>query len=369
MGYAGVRGGQEAIAAAERLVREARYGGSSPWLELGQITERLPLAVDRVTGEGGLWAPEIAARAIRQSQGDLLEAAQLLRAHRSTMPRLAYSEPVATREMRVSRRITPALREAPGGQLLGETRDYVPALLDLTPDDLARPAAEGDAPGRRSAAAGTAREDDARAQAPNAVPDVMEMLRDRGLLAPRSAQEDPEPFDITRAPARPGTPRSARLSAMARAETGSLTHLWYSVTRRPEHTMAPEIPVELRRGRLPVRVIHPFTSRPVTVAETEVTEARTVRGAGGPGEDPTRFDVGYGLCFGRNEAKALAMAGLDALVHRDPVTDRLEQKVLIHLDGPEASGFLEHLKLPHYVDFRSTMERLQAVRTTTGGVA
>jgi alpha-D-ribose 1-methylphosphonate 5-triphosphate synthase subunit PhnI len=88
-----------------------------------------------------------------------------------------------------------------------------------------------------------------------------------------------------------------------------------------------------------------------------------------PGEDATRLDVGYGLCFGDNEAKALAMAGLDLLVHRDPATDRLEQKVLIHLDGPEASGFLEHLKLPHYVDFRSTMERLQAVRVVAGGSA
>ena len=99
MGYAGVRGGQEAIVAAERLVQQARYGGSSPWLELDQITERLPLAVDRVMGEGGLWAPELAARAIRQSQGDLLEAAQLLRAHRSTLPRLGYSLPVSTDEL------------------------------------------------------------------------------------------------------------------------------------------------------------------------------------------------------------------------------------------------------------------------------
>ena len=83
-----------------------------------------------------------------------------------------------------------------------------------------------------------------------------------------------------------------------------------------------------------------------------------------PGEDATRFDIGYGLCFGDNEPKALAMAGLDLLVHRDPDTDGLEQNVLIRLDGPDSSGFLEHLKLPHYVDFRSTLERIQAVRAT-----
>jgi alpha-D-ribose 1-methylphosphonate 5-triphosphate synthase subunit PhnI len=370
MGYAGVRGGQEAIAAAERLVRAARYGGDSAWLELDQITERLPLAVDRVMGEGGLWAPEITARAIRQSQGDLLEAAQLLRAHRSTMPRLAYSEPVATAELRVTRRITPAFRNPPGGQLLGRTADYIPRLLDTAEEPGDGPAAPAsEAAGRTGAgAAPTASVGSGEAAGAAGDLDVMDFLRDAGLLAPRASARDDEPFDITRAPARPGTPRSARLSAMARAETGSLTHLWYSVTRRPEHTTAPEIPVELRRGRLPVRIRHPYTGKPVTVAETEVTEARTLRGAGVPGEDATRFDVGYGLCFGENEAKALAMAGLDLLVHRDPVTDRLEQKVLIHLDGPEASGFLEHLKLPHYVDFRSTMERLQAVRVTAGGV-
>ncbi|GHJ35616.1 carbon-phosphorus lyase complex subunit PhnI [Streptomyces sp. TS71-3] len=359
MGYAGVRGGQEAIAAAERLVRAARYGGRSAWLELDQITGGLPLAVDRVMGEGGLWAPEITARAIRQSQGDLLEAAQLLRAHRSTMPRLGYSLPVPMDEAGTTRRVSAAYRNPPGGQFLGATADYVPQILDLGDGDGADLAGDpGAAPAAPDPAGTTG--------AAGAPPGLLAELREAGLLAERPSRADAEPFDITRTPARPGAPRSGRLSAMARAETGSLVHLWYSVIRRPEH-VAPEIPVELRRRTLPVRVAHPYTGRPVTVARAEVTEARTVRGAGVPGEDPTRFDVGYGLCFGAVEAKALAMAGLDLLVHRAPEADRLEQKVLTHLDGPEASGFLEHLKLPHYVDFRSALERLRAVHTTAGG--
>ncbi|KIF72854.1 hypothetical protein QR77_00205 [Streptomyces sp. 150FB] len=403
MGYSGVRGGQEAIAAAERLVEEARYGGSSSWLELEQITERMPLAVDRVMGEGGLWAPELTARAIRQSQGDLLEAAQLLRAHRSTLPRLAYSTPVSTDELRVARRISPAFRNPPGGQILGRTLDYVARRLDLTPEPEGRARDEsvradrvsaeetgadgvgmdgGGADGAGADGAGRERPsgragattdtegpDVPRACGSGAIPvssGVVEALRDQGLLTGGPVPADPEPFDITRAPARPGTPRSARLSAMARAETGSLIHLWYASGRRPEHS-GPEIPLELRRGRLPVRVTHPCTGNPVTVAAAAVTETRTIRGAGLPEEDHTRFDVGYGLCFGDNEAKALAMAGLDLLVRRDPETDGLEQKVLIHLDGPESSGFLEHLKLPHYVDFRSTLERIQAVHATSGG--
>ncbi|MEU4657537.1 carbon-phosphorus lyase complex subunit PhnI [Streptomyces sp. NPDC023723] len=357
MGYSGVRGGQEAIAAAERLVRRDRFGGTSPWLELDQITGRLGLAVDRVMGEAGLWSAGLAARAIRQARGDVLEAAQLLRAHRSTLPRLAYSLPVATTVLRPVRRIAPAHRNPPGGQLLGHTTDYTPRVLDVTDD--APAAASAPAPGAgvpADAVHGVRTPDAATAQA-----DRHAGAMPPGLLADRRDPADPGPYDITRSPARPGTPRSARLTALARAETGSLTHLWYTVTRAPRHDQ-PEIPIELRRGRLPLRVAHPVTGGPVTVAEVRVTEARTVRPDPRPRPDGSRFDTGYGLCLGDNEAKALAMAGLDLLVHRDGATDRLEQKVLIALDGPEASGFLEHLKLPHYVDFRSTVDRVRAVR-------
>lgn len=347
MGYAGVSGGQEAILAAEDLVRRARYGGSSPWLELDQIIERMPLAVDRVMGEGGLWAPELAARAIRQSQGDVLEAAQLLRAHRSTLPRLGYSLPVGTDDLRVNRRIGSVFRDPPGGQVLGRSPDYVARTLDLTPEDEARSALSTTPAEPAAGVVGEGGSTSALA----------------GLIAERPDLSADEPFDITRVAARPGTPRSARLSMLARAETSSMAHLWYSTTARPE-LQGPEFPVELRRGRIPLRWSHPYTGKPVTVAEPQVTEVLTIRGASVPGEDATRFDTGYGLCFGDNETKALAMAGLDVLVHRDPETDGLEQQVLMHLDGPDSSGFLEHLKLPHYVDFRSTLERIQAVRTT-----
>nr|WTB33481.1 carbon-phosphorus lyase complex subunit PhnI [Streptomyces sp. NBC_00830] len=350
MGYAGVRGGQEAIVAAERLAHQARFGGRSRWLELDQITGHLPLAVDRVMGEGGLWAPELAARAVRQAQGDLLEAAQLLRAHRSTLPRLGYSLPVDTASLRPVRRIVPSHRNPTGGQILGTTADHTPRVLDLTPEGTAEDTAGRAVPARPSEAAPAAR------PAP-----FRDGLAAAGLLADRRDTADPEPYDITRAPARPGTPRSARLGAMARAETGSLTHLWYTASRSPRND-GPQIPLELRRGSLPLRVTHPHTGRPVTVTRARVTEARVVRPDDRPRPDGSRFDVGYGLCFGDNDPKALAMAALDLLVHRDAATDRLEQNVLIALDGPEASGFLEHLKLPHYVDFRSTMERVQAVR-------
>ncbi|MBI0384213.1 carbon-phosphorus lyase complex subunit PhnI, partial [Streptomyces albiflaviniger] len=94
------------------------------WLELDQLTERLNLAVDRAMGEAGLWAPKLAARAVRQAEGDPTEAAHLLRANRAALPRLAVSAPVATSELRVVRRISSAFRNPPGGQILGRTVDY-----------------------------------------------------------------------------------------------------------------------------------------------------------------------------------------------------------------------------------------------------
>ncbi|WP_214319796.1 carbon-phosphorus lyase complex subunit PhnI [Nonomuraea sediminis] len=352
MGYSGASGGHEAILAAEELVRRHRYGGDSARLGIDQITGRLRLAVDRVMGEGGLWAPDLAARALRQAEGDVQEAAQLIRAHRSTLPRLAYSEPVHADELRVVRRISPAFRNPPGDQLLGRTLDYVGRLLDLLPDD--QPPVPADpAPADPPPTDG---EHD-----PRRPPRLLGLLREMGMVVERRGEGDAEPYDITRQPIRPGVPRSARLTAMARAETGALVHLWYSHTFRPgRHNH--EFPGEVRHGRLPVRVRHPLTGEPVTVAEVRVTEVETIDDLDRPEEDRTMLDLGYGMCFGHNERKAIAMAGLDLLVHRDDGRTELEQEVLLTLDGIEAGGFLEHLKLPHYVDFRSVLDRKRAVR-------
>lgn len=368
MGYSGVRGGQEAIAAAERLVRRGRVEGGTPRLGVDQITERLRLGVDRVMGEGGLWAPDLAARAIRQSEGDVQEAAQLIRAHRSTLPRLAYSEPVHVDELRIVRRISSAFRNPPGNQILGRTLDYVGRLLDLMPDE-DQPAATPERPVHaHEAADGHGHSDEDRRP-----PRLINVLREMDLLVDRRRADDPEPYDITRVPARPGAPRSARLTAMARAETGALVHLWYAYTFDPPArdggtpSHGHEIPGEVRHGRLPVRVTHPLTGNPVQVADVRVTDVETLDDLNRPGEDRSRLDAGYGMCFGHNERKAIAMAGLDLMVHRDAGRTSLDQDVLVTLDGIESAGFLEHLKLPHYVDFRSTLDRKRALRERVSG--
>ncbi|RBQ19280.1 phosphonate metabolism protein PhnI [Spongiactinospora rosea] len=372
MGFSNARGGTEAILAAERLVRRSGEEAGSDRLGLAQLIERMGLAVDRVMGEGGLWSPELAARALRQAEGDVMEAAQLLRAHRSSIPRLAYSEVASTDELRVIRRISSAFRNPPGRQLLGRTTDYVGRLLDLMPEDAdeadeAPPArhnghGHGHGHGHEHVEDEPVTTEDQDLQHP---PRLIGLLREMDMVVERRTDgEDPEPFDITRAPARPGAPRSAVLAALARAETGALVNLWYAYTfSTVKH--GHEIPGEVRHGWLPVKVAHPVTGRPVTVTEIRVTEVETIDDLDRPEEDRSRLDLGYGLCFGHNERKAIAMAGLDLLVHRDGGRTELEQRVLITLDGIEACGFLEHLKLPHYVDFRSLLDRKRAVRGTS----
>src|SRR5215510_6138250 len=144
MGYTAVKGGLEAIEAAERLIDSLPTDPGESTLELRQLCHQLGAAVDKVIGEGGVYAPELAAQAIRQTEGDLFEAAFVLRAYRSTLPRLGYAEAVRGDQMRLQRRISSAFRDIPGGQLLGRTRDYTQRLLDLSPFRPADTGAGGD---------------------------------------------------------------------------------------------------------------------------------------------------------------------------------------------------------------------------------
>jgi alpha-D-ribose 1-methylphosphonate 5-triphosphate synthase subunit PhnI len=368
VGYAAARGGLEAILAAEELMRAKRDGGASPPLEVGQVTERLNLAVDRVMGEAGLWAPDLAARALRQAEGDVIEAAHLLRAYRSTRPRLTTGLVTDPDELEVLRRIVPAYRVPPGPQLLGRTLDYVGRLLDdgtpgpgHEPEQLPATAGANGAGANGAAANGPAHDPDGQ-EARRHPGRLLELLRSQGMIRDRRRDDDPEPYDVTRDPVRPGAPRSARLSVMARAETGALVNLWYRNILGPDGYIHEITLGEVRHGRLPVRVTHPVTGQPVRVGSVRVTEVEAIEDLDGPDEDRGLFDVGYGMCLGHNERKAIAMANLDIAVERDGGRSPLEQNVLMTTDGLDASGFLEHLKLPHYVTFRSMADRKAAVR-------
>ncbi|KAA9160260.1 carbon-phosphorus lyase complex subunit PhnI [Amycolatopsis acidicola] len=354
MGYSGARGGLEAILAAEDLVRRARDHAPVAWAADEQIIARFRLVVDRVMGEAGLYDETTAAAAVRQAEGDPLEASHLVRAYRSTLPRLAVAEPVDPDELLIMRRIVPAFREPYGPQLLGRTTDYTGRLLEKP---ARQPSSSDNEPG-----APKPRTDEQKHPRR-----FLDLLRELDLVVDHRTGEDPEPFDLTRKPARPPAPRSAALAAMARAETGALVALWYRSILGPDGDIHEVTLGEVRHGRLPLRVAHPHTGNPVTVGEFRVTEAEAIEDLDGADEDRTCFDVGYGLCFGHNERKAIAMANLDIANRRFGRQGPLEQLLLLTTDGLDSGGFLEHLKLPHYVTFRSMVERKQAMRAAAAG--
>src|SRR5262245_44428280 len=130
--YVAVKGGEQAIEAAHRLLAQERRGDPTvPELSLEQIEAQLALAVDRVMAEGSLYDRELAALAIKQARGDLLEAVFLLRAYRTTLPRFGASKPLDTGSMTIRRRVSATFKDLPGGQILGPTFDYTHRLLDF----------------------------------------------------------------------------------------------------------------------------------------------------------------------------------------------------------------------------------------------
>jgi alpha-D-ribose 1-methylphosphonate 5-triphosphate synthase subunit PhnI len=360
MGYAAVKGGLEAIWAAEDLVRRKRNEGGSAPLANDQITDRLRLAVDRVQGESGLWDPALSARAIRQAEGDLIEASVLVRAYRSTIPRFGYTPPTPVREMRLQRRIVPAYSQPPGPQLLGRTLDYTERLIDFSePGSNGHHHHDGNGSGHDGQAKPALGE---RADLPAMPRRLLDLMRDRDLVVDRRNSADPAPFDITRNSLHVPAPRSARLATLARGETGALVNLWYEGIRSNRAAGEDITLGEVRIGRLPVQVRNPLTGNDVTIGHVCATEIEAFTNLDRPGEDTSRFDVGYGLVLGHNERKAIAMAILDVSIERSSLESGFEQHVLLTCDGLDASGFLEHLKLPHYVTFASQVDRKVRMR-------
>ena len=358
MGYVAVRGGEAAIAEAIRSLDALRAGATEPGSDPGDplavdaIRHQLRLLVDRVMGEGGVFDPRLAALAIKQAHGDPLEAAFILRAHRSNLPRLGESAAHRGSDMRLIRRTSSAFKEIPGGQRLGPSTDYLQRLfrLDLLDED---PEAF------RAAARSFGSDEVARA---DDFPKVVESLRAQGLLQEVGSAQPA--VDITRATVAFPIPRPARLAHLTRGETGGVLTMAYT-TMRGYGYLHPTV-AELRVGYLPVMLPHPLTGESVEAGEVLVTECEIVAThGGGPGEGPPRILLGYGGCFGHNEVKAIAMAMCDRAMlsgdergARHPAED--PEFVVCHVDGIEAMGFCSHYKLPHYVTFQSDLENIRA---------
>ena len=351
--YVAVKGGEKAIEAAHRLQAERRRGDTSvPELTLDQIAGQLGLAVDRVMSEGALYDPELAALAVQQAQGDLVEAAFLLRAYRTTLPRLAVSLPLDTAAMTLQRRISATHKDLPGGQVLGATFDYSHRLLDFA-------MSAGGVPETEAVRAGAP-------PGPESMPRVADILGDEGLIEPEIADDGHPVADLTREPLAFPAGRDMRLQNLARGDEGFLMALAYATQRGygRNHPFAGEI----RAGDVTVEIVPEELGFAIEIGEIAVTECQMVNQFAGSAEAPPQFTRGYGLAFGRSERKAMAMALVDrALRSRElgEATDappQDEEFVLYHSDNVEAQGFVQHLKLPHYVDFQSELELLRRLR-------
>ncbi|MCB5412217.1 carbon-phosphorus lyase complex subunit PhnI [Pseudogemmobacter faecipullorum] len=349
--YVAVKGGERAIDAAHAWLAEERRGDVSvPELSLGQIREQMTLAVNRVMAEGSLYDPDLAALAIKQARGDLIEAIFLLRAYRTTLPRFSASAPVETADMAIERRVSATFKDLPGGQVLGPTFDYTHRLLDFTL------AANGEVP---AAPEGRVTGEQ--------VPHVMGLLSQDGLIE-ADDPADEVPRDLTREPLQLPASRALRLQALARGDEGFLLSLAYSTQRGYGRTHA--FVGELRIGICAVEVDLPEFGFPVEIGEITLTECETVNQFKGSRSEPPQFTRGYGLVMGQSERKAISMSLVDRALRWKELEEDFtgapaqdEEFVLSHCDNIQATGFLEHIKLPHYVDFQAELELIRRLRS------
>ena len=353
--YVAVKGGEAAIANAHKMLADRRRGDRSvPALTIDQIVGQLALAVDRVMAEASLYAPDLAALAVKQARGDMIEAIFLLRAYRTTLPRFGASRPIETGDMGVERRVSATYKDLPGGQVLGPTFDYTHRLLD---PELVGNAAVEDAPQRQPESEPMMRVADVLAHE-----DLIETAHD-----PATGPMPAEPSgDLTREPTEFPMARDQRLQALARGDEGFLLALGYSTQRGygRTHPFAGEI----RLGDVDVELDVPELGFVVALGRIKVTECQMVNQFAGSAKAAPQFTRGYGLVFGQSERKAMAMSLVDrSLRAGDLGEDRVapaqdEEFVLSHCDNVQATGFVEHLKLPHYVDFQAELDLVRRMR-------
>jgi alpha-D-ribose 1-methylphosphonate 5-triphosphate synthase subunit PhnI len=367
--YVATKGGEAAIRNAHRLVRQQRAPRpGTDRLLVEQIVDQQWLGVSRVMTEGSVYDPELAAMAIAQSQGDLVEAVFLLRAYRSTLPRFAVSHPIDTSTMTIDRRISAAFKDVPGGQVLGPTFDYSHRLIDFTigqSDDYADSQASEPEPNieegghDRCASPGRAR--------------VLDVLDHEGLIEANEFpitgdHTDELQHDLTREPLAFPADRPLRLQALTRGDEGFLLGLAYS-TQRGFGSTHPFVG-EIRVGTVDIAITPPELDFPVVIGTIEITECEMINQFSGSATTPPQFTRGYGIGFGQCERKAMSMALVDRAMRAGELGETVMGEapaqdiefVLSHADSLEASGFVQHLKLPHYVDFQSELVLLRDLR-------
>lgn len=374
MGYVAVTGGEQAIAASLDL-NELRRVEAGRSVAVEDILATMPDLVNQVQSEGSLWAPKIAAVAIKQACGSIEEAVFLMRAYRSTLERLYTSRVVDTDGMRAGRRISAAFKDIEGGQILGATRDYSHRLIEFElADETVSDARE------------RAREIRARLSAPadadaaallDRVPRVLTYLRSIDMVRDWPI-DDTEPVDITKTPLSFPAPRSVILQALSRGLTQAVVAIGYAAIRG--FGLSHPTVGELRRGTVAIEIDAPGASGDAAAEDAyylgsiPVTEVESLIVSDEEDEDGghrSALDVGYGLVMGDDESKAIAMSVLDHSLRADDVRFPTQDQefVLYHIDGVEATGFISHLKLPHYVTFQSKLDSALRSAAEKGGEA
>jgi alpha-D-ribose 1-methylphosphonate 5-triphosphate synthase subunit PhnI len=344
MPYVATKGGEKAIQESERLYH-ALNGPISRDL-IKQIVETMPYLVDRVMGEGSLYSPELAALALAQSGGDLYEAVLLIRAYRSTQPRIAYAQPLTGGDMLTMRRISAAFKDIPGGQILGPSLDYSHRILHLDLLDQTDPQPFEDVQA-------------ADQPAPQQYPMVADWLRQQGLIAasPMEASQLVDFADIpdvTREPLTVPAPRAHRLQSIARADTGGVLALGYA-SMRGYGFVHPTVN-ELRLAYAEVQVKHPVTGAPFGIGRIRVSQGEIVSSG------DTGYRIGFAASMGWNEVKLIAGATLDLeMTEKSKHPALSEDFILYHTEPIESSGFCIHFKLPHYVTFSSSTDSVRKV--------
>jgi len=356
-----IKGGEPAIRASHRLLAEQRRGDPAvPELTTAQVREQLGLGVDRVMGEGALYDRDLAALAIKQAQCDLVEAAFLLRAFRTTLRRFGVSEPIATERMSVRRRVAPIYKQPPGGQFLGATYDYTHRFLDfaLAADTSACDPADAQSLANEAIDGGLG---------DTASP--FRALAEEGLLESSAGHVDAGIADLTRQPLPLPAGRDLRLQVLARADEGFMLGLAYASLQsfgRNHPYLA-----DLKVGEVAVEFVVPELGFAITLGEITVTECQTLHQTNGAASVPL-FTRGYGLVLGQAERRAISVAVLDRSLRARELAEEIdsplhdEEFVLAHCDNIASSGLVQHLKLPHYVDFQGQLTLMREMRARLG---
>lgn len=351
MAYVAAKGGEHAIQQAERLFQDLKRPLRREDIDI--IEQSMPLLIDRVMGEASLYAPRLAALALAQAGGDLYEAVLLLRAFRSTQPRLAYAQTIDAAESLTVRRISAAFKDIPDGQVLGPTLDYSHRLLKLEVLDEEQSGDESVLLADRPC--------------PPTFTPVVDWEREQGLLSKlaQTKPEDPAQIpDLTRGPLLFPAHRAQRLQAMARADTGGILSLGYA-NMRGYGGIHPTVN-EVRLSLADVRMKHPVTGAVFSAGKMRMSQAEIVAPFKPDAEKP-ELDLGFAATMGWNEVKVIAASMLDRAMDREnPHPAHQEEFVLYHTELVESSGFCIHYKLPHYVTFNSDLDAMRKAMDVMG---